>query len=346
MKPSRLAHGIALLWIALAIGGCASQPRMDSTRPPIGASVASIAMTVSDMDRVLPFYTDVLTFTVKSDRTIEDPSLARLLGVEGAKVRIVSLSLGSEMIELIDYLTPEGRAFPADSRSNDLWFEHIAIIVSDMDKAHRRLVEHGVRPASRDGPQRLPEWNPNAAGIEAFYFRDPDGRFLEILAFPPGKGQERWQADDRLFLGIDHTAIVVSDTDQSLKLYRDGLGMKQIGASENYGPEQERLNNVFGARLRITALKGPGGPAIELLEYLSPSTGRPAPVDALSNDLSHWHIVVDVSWVESMERTGRSPLLRWVSPGVVRVPSELIGSDQALMARDPDGHAIVLRLRN
>ena len=78
-------------------------------------------------------------------------------------------------------------------------------------------------------------------------------------------------ATDKLFLGIDHTAIVISDTDASLRFYRDVLGLQVVGESENYGPEQERLNNVFGARLRITSLRAASGPGVEFLEYLAPA---------------------------------------------------------------------------
>ena len=72
------------------------------------------------------------------------------------------------------------------------------------------------------GPQTLPDWNPNAGGIKAFYFKDPDGNHLEILQFPPDKGAARWhEPSDALFLGIDHTAIVVRDTAPSLAFYRE-----------------------------------------------------------------------------------------------------------------------------
>ena len=90
-----------------------------------------------------------------------------------------------------------------------------------------------------------------------------------------------------MFLGIDHTAIVVTDTEASLRFYRDLLGLHVAGESENYGVEQEHLNNVFGARLRITALRASSGPGIELLEYLAPRDGRAIPVDEHSNDLVH-----------------------------------------------------------
>src|SRR5262249_1962485 len=117
----------------------------------------------------------------------------------------------------------------------------------------------------------------------------PEGHVLEVLQFPDGKGDSKWhRPSDRLFLGIDHTAIVVADTEASLSFYRDTLGMRVAGESENYGTEQEHLNNVFGARLRITSLRAASGPGIELLEYLAPRDGRPYPQDARSNDLYSW----------------------------------------------------------
>src|SRR4029453_19013159 len=168
------------------------------------------------------------------------------------------------------------------------WFQHIAIIVSDMDRAYASLRQHRVEHAS-PAPQRLPDWNANAGGVPAYYFKDPDGHPLEILWFPGGKGDPKWhRPTDRLFLGIDHTAIVDADTDTRLKFYRDLLGLTIAGESENYGSEQEHLNNVFGARLHITSLKPQTGPSIEFLEYLAPADGRPLPADARPNDLIAW----------------------------------------------------------
>jgi catechol 2,3-dioxygenase-like lactoylglutathione lyase family enzyme len=189
-----------------------------------------------------------------------------LHGVFGARVRVVHLRLGAERLQLAEYLAPRGRPAPPDGRSNDRWFQHVAIIVSDMDRAYARFRRFRVQHAST-GPQTLPETIPAAAGIRAFYFRDPDGHPLEILQFPPDKGDPKWRGrGDRLFLGIDHTAIVVADTETSLAFYRDTLGLRVDGRGENWGPEQERLNAVPGARLRITTLRAPAGPGIELLE--------------------------------------------------------------------------------
>lgn len=316
-------------------------------RAPLVSAVESVGITVDDMDRAVEWYSRVLTFEKVSETEIAGDAYEHLYGVFGLRLRTVRMRLGDESIELMQFIAPRGRPDPAESRSNDRWFQHVAIIVSDMARAYARLREYKVEHAS-SGPQRLPDWNPNAGGIEAFYFRDPDGNPLEILRFPPGKGAAKWHAArDRLFLGIDHTAIVVADTDASLAYYRDTLGMTVAGASENYGIEQERLNNVFAARLRITALKASAGPGVELLEYLVPRTGRPMPGDSQVND--EWHTQInmigrDVIAAEQAARTGRYVQ---VSPGVIEIdePAGSKTGSRGFLMRDPDGHANLLLQR-
>jgi len=303
--------------------------------------VSTVGMTVADMDRSVDFYTTVLDFRKVSDVEVSGRDYELLTGVFGARLRIVTLMLGDESIELTEYIAPKGRRFPPDMKPNDMGFQHIAIIVSDMDRAYARLRQFKVEHAST-GPQRLPEWNPNAGGISAFYFRDPDRHFLEILHFPPGKGLEKWHRSDRLFLGIDHTAIVVGDSDRSLIFYRDLLQMKVAGESENYDTEQEHLNGVFGARLRITALRAAGGPGVELLEYLAPRDGRPAPPDLHSNDIAHWQTTMVSDAVDRITRLFKLRVFSFVSPDVIAVPPADLGFQRGVLVRDPDGHAVRL----
>ncbi len=334
MRRSIVSASAAVLAIVLAfVAGAEAQPLVTEVR--------SVTIPVSDLETSLAFYTGVLTFErVGEEAELSGEAWEKLEGVFGLRLRSARLRLGSEEIELVEYLAPEGSPVPADSRSNDRWFQHVAIIVSDMAKAYARLREHRVRHAS-SGPQRLPDWNPNAGGIEAFYFKDPDGHALEILAFPPGKGEARWQDKSKLFLGIDHTAIVVSDTERSLGLYRDVLGLTVAGGAENYGTEQEHLNNVFGARLRITALRAAKGPGIEFLEYLAPSDGRPRPRDARANDLVAWQTELRVLDASAAERALADDHVAFLSPGLVRVPPAL-GFSEALLVADPDGHQLQL----
>jgi catechol 2,3-dioxygenase-like lactoylglutathione lyase family enzyme len=315
----------------------------DSVRAASAAAVqavAAVGMTVSDMDRAVDFFSKVLTFEKLSDVEVTGPDYEHLEGVFGLRLRVVRMRLGDEEIELTEYLAPRGRPVPADSRSQDRWFQHIAIITSDMDSAYKRLRAYRVEHAS-SGPQRLPDWNPNAGGIRAFYFKDPDGHVLEVLEFPAGKGLEKWhRATGRLFLGIDHTAIVVRDTDASLAFYRDLLGMRVAGESENYGTEQEHLNNVFGARLRITALRAAAGPGVELLEYLAPRDGRPYPPDAKANDLLHWQTTLVLRDAEPAARALRAAGTTFISPGPVTLSERRLGFTKGFLVRDPDGHAM------
>jgi catechol 2,3-dioxygenase-like lactoylglutathione lyase family enzyme len=304
--------------------------------------VGPIGLTVADAERSAAFYARVLGFERIGDVEVAGEAYERLQGVVGLRLRVVRMRLGDERLDLMEYLTPRGRPIPPDSRSHDRWFQHVAIIVSDMDRAYDRLREHRVEHAS-PAPQRLPDWNPSAGGIRAFYFKDPDGHPLEVLWFPPGKGDPRWRRDDsRLFLGIDHTAIVVADTGRSLACYRDALGLVVAGESENWGPEQERLNNVRGARLRITTLRAPRGPGIELLEYVTPRDGRPLPADARANDLAHWQTVLASDDVEELAGALRRGACRPASLDVVATPGRALGFVRALLARDPDGHVFQL----
>jgi catechol 2,3-dioxygenase-like lactoylglutathione lyase family enzyme len=300
----------------------------------------TVGMTVSNMDRSVEFFSKVLGFEQVNDVEVHGAEYEKLQGVFGARMRVVRMKLGEEVIELTEYLAPEGRPIPLDSRSNDHWFQHIAVVVSDMDKAYQQLRAHKVRHAST-GPQTIPASNKTAAGIRAFYFKDPDGHNLEIIYFPYGKGDPRWQQKkDKLFLGIDHTAIVVSSTQNSLKFYRDLLGLKLAGESLNYGTEQEHLNNVAGARLHISGLRAKNGPGIEFLEYLRPRDGRPTPKDTRANDLWHWQTTLSTTSVEAAVRKLNGGRGRMISPGVAQIADKNFPFTKGFLARDPDGHGL------
>jgi catechol 2,3-dioxygenase-like lactoylglutathione lyase family enzyme len=304
--------------------------------------VGSIGMTVSDLDRSVEFFSRVLDFKRVSEAEFHKESFDALTGIFGARVRVATMKLGDETIELTEYLTPPGRPIPVDSRSNDRWFQHIAIVVRDMDAAYARMRQFKVRPISTE-PQRIPDWNKAAAGIRAFYFRDPDNHALEIICFPPGKGNPRWQQKtEALFLGIDHTAIAIDDTESSLVFYRDVLGLKVVGESVNHGIEQEYLNHVPRSSVQITGLRAPRGPGIELLEYLWPRDGRPYPEDATPNDLLYWQVMLQIDDPKDLYGRLSSNKARFISPSFVEVESPGLSGKKALLVRDPDGHAIML----
>ena len=342
-KLLKFRVSFTLLLLVTYLGPVIPAPWVGAQDKDVGiTAVDAIGLTVSDMDHSIAFYSEILTFEKISDVEVLGTGYEHLQGIFGLRMRVVRMQLGSESIVLAEYLTPKGKPAPIDARSNDRWFQHIAIIVNDIDKAYDKLRMHKVEHSS-PAPQLLPDWNPNAGGISAFYFKDPDGHPLEILHFPPNKGDQKWHREtDRLFLGIDHTAIVVGDTDESLKFYRDTLGFEVAGESINYGIEQERLNNVFGAKLQISGLKVPGGPAIEFLEYLSPRDGRPMPIDKKPNDLIHWQTTLMVNDIDAMAKRLEEKNYSFISTGVVDLPDSRLGFKKALLVRDPDGHSMLI----
>lgn len=249
-----------------------------------------VALTVSDVSRIATFYRQGLDFEGGGD--------ALRLG----DFDLVLRQAGSL-----------GRPMPPDSRSNDRWFRHLAIVVRDMDAAYRRLTESGVELISA-GPQTLPAWNEQAAGIQALYFRDPDGHPLELIHFPPDKGKALWhEPGEALFQGVDHTAIVVAGTQQSSTFYCDQLGFRNDATVVNHGVEQEALSGVAAPRVRVTTLAGAGSCSVELLEYESPRDGHLIPADTSPDDL--W-------WATTLIKSDDG------SPGAGTV------------WRDPDGHGV------
>jgi catechol 2,3-dioxygenase-like lactoylglutathione lyase family enzyme len=327
-----IKFSIAALFALLSVTGFAQSPQV---------AVESVGMTVSDMNRSVAFYS-ALTFQKVSDIEVLGEQYEHLEDVFGARMRIVRMQLGNEFVDLTEYLAPRGRPIPVDSRSNDLWFQHIAIVVRDMDQAFEKLRALKVQFVST-GPQTLPPSIKAAAGIKAFYFRDPDQHNLEVIYFPPGKGDPRWQEKtDKLFLGIDHTAIGISNTDASLKFYRDLLGLRKAGESENFGTEQEHLNQVFGAHLRITGIRATAGPGIEFLEYLTPRDGRVGPADLHANDIVHWQTMIAIDDLDLLAKKLRDAHVRFISPGVVVMPKDKAGFSKGALVSDPDGHNVLL----
>lgn len=303
--------------------------------------VESVGFTVRDMNKALTFYQKI-GFTVIDDTEVSGEAFERLTGLFGIRKRDVTLSLGDEKLILTDYLTSGGRSIPEYTNSNDLFFQHIAIVVNNMDSAYQLLRKLNVEHVSTS-PQTLPKSNIAAAGIKAFYFKDPDGHNLELIYFPKGKGQEKWQKKSaNIFLGIDHTAIGVSKTENSISFYSKLLNIPVQGESWNRGIEQAHLNFVENASLHITGLRIHKSLGIEFLEYLYPGAGKKYPEDSKADDLWHWQINITVHNLEKLINALTQSGFNAVSKGMSRI-QDASGTYNAFIIRDPDGHAICLK---
>jgi len=318
-------------------------------------SIHSYGFTCRDAEALASFYGSHLGFQRRSCLEIEGGPYAALLGVPGSALKLLRLELGSEQLELLEItrLGPglrAGRDLPADSSSIDLWFQHICIVVSDLTAAAaglQPLLERGALQSISTAPQTLPAWNQAAGGIQAFKFHDPEGHCLELLQFPADKGEARWHQLQSAspYLGIDHSAIGNADTERSCHFYEGLLGLRLGGDGINHGPEQDGLDGLQGARVRITGHRCPQGPGIECLNYLSPGGGRPLPADQSAADVAHWQVRLEVADLEGIAAKAEAYGGRCLSGGVIHINPEQasqLGFHAALQLRDPDGHQLQL----
>ena len=315
--------------------------------------IRSIGFTCRDAEALASFYTTHLGCRRLRCLEFEAGPYAQLVGLAGSRLKLLQLQLGAEQLELIEVLElgaglRAGRSMPADSRSNDLWFQHICIVVADMAAAAaplQPLIQRGALQRISSAPQTLPNWNQAAAGIQAFKFHDPEGHCLELLQFPADKGESRWHqgGEGSPFLGIDHSAIASGDTPRSCRFYEELLGLRLGGDGVNSGIEQDHLDGLSGTEVHITGHRCPEGAGIECLNYIRPIGGRALPADQSSADIAHWQIRLQVSDLEAiasqLERFGGS----LVSPGIIDLagePAAALGCSRALQIRDPDGHQL------
>ncbi|WP_158807740.1 VOC family protein [Beijerinckia sp. L45] len=294
-----------------------------------------IAMVVGNLDAAEAFFADAFSFEFV-ERKAEDAGLATLLGVPDTRIRQTVMRLGAQEIGLLAF-DPPGRAYPLDSTSTDLWFQHFAIIVSDMDAAYRRLQAAGRFSAISDGPQVLP---PVSGSVAAYKFRDSEGHPLELLAFPAGTGPAYWQekASGALFLGIDHSAVSVSDTERSIAFYRDVLGLTLGEQTENIGPEQARMDGVPNAAVTVTGLNPVHAPShVELLGY-KVGARRPVAFDTRADDIAASMFVMETEALTSLVDRLIAAKARFISPGIVTLTDGV----QAIAILDPDGHRVMV----
>jgi catechol 2,3-dioxygenase-like lactoylglutathione lyase family enzyme len=294
-----------------------------------------IGRNTADLDRAVAFYRDALGFHV-DDANPGQPAWTRLAGVCDPPSRCTRLSLGAQQIELTEFTgaTP----YPPGSTSCDLWFQHCAIVVSDMGAACGRVMQHGAEPITRDGPQTLP---PSTGSVIAFKFRDPDGHPLELIHFPAGTGDPYWPSvrGDGPTLGIDHSAISVGEVTRSIRFY-ERLGLHVTARGVNRGIEQQRLDDLVGVEVDVIALRtNTSTPHVELLGYRKPP-GRvftraavtEVAADRLEFSMQNLHAALD-----NLRALGAT-----TAP---RDASDPVGDPRAALLRDPDGHWIVLTQR-
>jgi len=341
VRWAAVAAGVlALLLLSLPVGRA-------QDRPGAVQRIKTIGFTVGDIERAANFFVNVLQFEKLADFRVVGSEYDALVGVFNSNMRIVQLNLGEQTIEITQYVSPPtGRFIPVWSNSNDAWFQHMAIVVSDMDAAYKILEQNNVRQISSH-PITIPASNAGAAGIKAIKFHDPERHPLELIYFPAGKGDPTWQKpSNRLFRGLDHTAMTVPSTEKGVTFYRDLLGFRVGVTTLNSGMTQDVLDGLLNDTCLVTAMMPPAAPPhVEFLEYKSPPGGRVMPAETKANDLWNWQPTLVSTNLQGLAGRLRQAGAQFISSGVVTIPPEAqakFGFKKALMIRDPNGHALRL----
>ena len=139
-------------------------------------------MTVSNLERSLAFWRDVLGFELSHTAHQTGEMASEITGVEGAEIKLAVVKApGGHKIELLEYLAPPERKWNVDLRPCDVGFVHVALIVDDLGAILSAIDASGWKAAGK--PQTLRS-GPNA-GKRVVYVRDLDGTTIEFMQTPP-----------------------------------------------------------------------------------------------------------------------------------------------------------------
>ena len=232
-------------------------------------------LVTANLVRLTGFYRDALGFSLDGPASLISASECAAWGLSGAGQR-QRLALGEQSVTL-EQFDQLGAPYPEEGDASSLWFQHLAIVVTDIGGAVERLGK--VATISMGGPQRLPA---SSGGVTAFKFRDPDGHPLELLQFSAGDVPAHWQGRlkaERVqagpALGIDHSAISVADVEASVAFYA-GLGLTPGRRTTNEGMAQGRLDGLAAPVVEVVPLLPvEATPHLELLGYQMPGAAGP-----------------------------------------------------------------------
>ena len=137
-------------------------------------------ITVSNLERSLAFWRDVMGFELSHTAHQKGELAEEITGVKGAELKLAVLKTpGGHKIELLEYLAPADRK-RVPVRPCDTGFMHVALLVGDLNAALDRIAVAGWKTAGQ--PQILTK-GPNA-GKRVVYVRDPDGTTIELMQVP------------------------------------------------------------------------------------------------------------------------------------------------------------------
>jgi len=139
-------------------------------------------MSVSNLERSLAFWRDVLGFELSHTAHQTGEMAKQITGVAGAELKLAVVKApGGHKIELLEYLAPTDRKKNVHLRPCDVGHVHVALNVGNLEAVLERIAASGWKAAGE--PQTIKS-GPNA-GKRVVYVRDPDGSTIELMEQPP-----------------------------------------------------------------------------------------------------------------------------------------------------------------
>ena len=295
--------------------------------------LSRIILICREAEQLAEFYIRAFGFARIEDSPKSDPGFTELIGLANGQVRLTSLRLGNQVIALAE-TQPPGCSYPKNVPGWDPRFQHFAIVVSDMTAAYANLQAlRNWTAISMDGPQILP---PSSGGVTAFKFRDPEGHPLELLAFAPGATPAHWAISPATSVWASIIPQFPWPIPSRSVAFYSRLGLARTASSLNVGPEQEKLDDLFGAVVEVTALAPPmqAVPHVELLCYRGNFDRR----DLLTNrnDVAATQLVFEV------ERDGLDAIVALNRDTTISSSTTAESGGLRALLRDPDGHLLCL----
>ena len=142
-----------------------------------------VAVTVSDMDRSLAFYCDLLGLKAVERHHLEGETISKMAGKPNVIMEVVRLEAPETpgvLLDLQQYVTPEGKV--SDAQLGDVAHSHFCFGVPDVWAAYNDLTSKGVEFVSEPVSFDL-EWGI----VYVVFFKDPDGFILELMQVPVEK---------------------------------------------------------------------------------------------------------------------------------------------------------------
>mgnify|MGYP002336436645 CR=1 FL=1 len=139
-----------------------------------------VAVTVSDMERSLAFYRDLLGLQEVERHRLEGATISTMAGKPRVVMQVVRLApreMPGVLLDLQQYLAPPGRV--SDAKLGDAAHAHICFGVPDLAAAYRDLSARGVEFVSAPVSFDL-EWG----SVHVVFLKDPDGFIVELMQAP------------------------------------------------------------------------------------------------------------------------------------------------------------------